>query len=365
MAAHIINPHAIILIINNIRYRVEKSDNRYATIIKKLDASDEELLHILENRKVKDDAVKAGFVITDNEVTYKGEKLPDVLAKKIRSIYNEGLPLSLFEKFWENLNQNPSRNSVEQLYDFLSYRELPICETGEFIAYKGVTMDYWSIKGNTETIVEQGRANSKGQIYNGIGEKIRIKRNRMSEDRGVSCDASSTHIGSLEYAKDWASSHNGRVVIVKANPADVVSVPTDCQAQKCRVSAYEVIGDYVEEIMVPVLDEEHQPILSKDHVERKAVTKERSKAVERVENYIRSKNEQGYDTLTIRQIQSIFSPNWPTKQEILDILQELEYSWNGDIVQIQGFDQYVDDEKRWYYNSADWYDDGYGEDHDA
>lgn len=347
MAAHIINPHAIILIINNIRYRVEKSDNRYATIIKKLDASDEELLHILENRKVKDDAVKAGFVITDTEVTYKGEKLPDVLAKKIRSIYNEGLPLSLFEKFWENLNQNPDINVLEQLYDFLSYRELPLTEDGFFLAYKGVQSDYYSVMGNINTIVESGVVDSGGHILNNVGAKIKIKRNRMTTNRNISCDSLSCHCGSLDYAKGWGS----RMVIVKVNPKDVVSVPTDCSCQKLRMCEYEVVADYVEEITHPILDEEHQPILSKDHVERKAVTKERSKAVERVENYILNKSNQGYDTLTIRQIQSIFSPNWPTKQEIMDILQELEYPWNGDIIQIQGFDQYVDD--------------GYGEDHDA
>ena len=36
---------------------------------------------------------------------------------------------------------NPSETSREELYDFLSYRELPITSEGTFIAYKGVGED--------------------------------------------------------------------------------------------------------------------------------------------------------------------------------------------------------------------------------
>jgi hypothetical protein len=321
MAAHIINQNAITLIIQNRNYRVEKSDSRYATIIKNLGGSDEELLNILENRKVKDDAVKAGFIITDSSVTYKGEKLPDVLARKIRNIYNEGLPLALFEKFWENLNQNPDNTVLEQLYDFLSYRELPLTSDGHFLAYKGVQSDYYSVMGNTETIVESGSVDSGGHILNSIGAKIKIKRNRMTTNRSVSCDALSCHCGSLDYARGWGS----RMVIVKVNPKDVVSVPTDCNCQKLRMCEYQVVEDFVEEIVFPVLDDEHQPIASKDHKERKEITKNRVNMIFRIESYLN--NRKSIPT-TIRQIQSIFSPDWPSVEVIKDALQELEISWD-------------------------------------
>jgi hypothetical protein len=347
MAAHIINQNAITLIVQNRNYRVEKSDSRYATIIKNLGGSDEELLNILENRKVKDDAVKAGFIITDSSVTYKGEKLPDVLARKIRSIYNEGLPLALFEKFWENLNQNPDNTVLEQLYDFLSYRELPITEDGCFLAYKGVQSNYYSVMGNTETIVESGSVDSGGHILNSIGAKIKIKRNRMTTNRSVSCDALSCHCGSLDYARGWGS----RMVIVKVNPKDVVSVPTDCNCQKLRMCEYQVVEDFAEEIVAPVLDDQNIPIESKDHIERKALTKERVEKITRIDNYLLNKQKEGFEIVTIRQIQNIFSPNWISKQEVMDILQELEYSWNGEDVQISGFDEYQEED--------DWYDDGY------
>ena len=39
-------------------------------------------------------------------------------------------------------------------------------------------------------------------------------------------------------------SSGDRVVIVKVNPKDVVSVPTDCECQKVRTCEYQVIADY-------------------------------------------------------------------------------------------------------------------------
>jgi hypothetical protein len=85
-------------------------------------------------------------------------------------------------------------------------------------------------------------------------------------------------------------------------------------------------------------------IESKDHIERKALTKERVEKITRIDNYLLNKQKEGVETVTIRQIQNIFSPNWISKQEVMDILQELEYSWNGEDVQISGFDEYQEND---------------------
>ena len=49
----------------------------------------------------------------------------------------------------------------------------------------------------------------------------------------------------MEYVEGYRAEHAGdRVVIVKVNPKDVVSVPTDCECQKVRTCEYMVIADY-------------------------------------------------------------------------------------------------------------------------
>jgi mRNA-degrading endonuclease RelE of RelBE toxin-antitoxin system len=56
-------------------------------------------------------------------------------------------------------------------------------------------------------------------------------------DPSTGC-ASGLHAGTYEYAKMYAS---GALLKVVINPRDVVSVPTDSDAQKLRVSRYRVV----------------------------------------------------------------------------------------------------------------------------
>jgi hypothetical protein len=45
------------------------------------------------------------------------------------------------------------------------------------------------------------------------------------------------HVGTREYATSWGP----RTMLVKVDPADVVSVPSDCECQKLRTSRYTVV----------------------------------------------------------------------------------------------------------------------------
>ena len=273
----------------------------------------------------------AGFVIGQGfTVSYKGENLPQVLAKKVLTFVEQNLPIDLFLKFWENLRQNPSYSSIRELYDFLAYKDLPLTEDGCFLAYKGVQSDFYSVNGNMETRVLKGTVNSAGQIYNGIGEKIEVERRDVCDDRNVYC-ASGIHVGSLDYAKRWASN----VVVVKVNPKDVVSVPSDCACQKCRCSAYEVIAEYKEEILAPVVDENLEPIYDEDLVAAKVEEDARiavasaiyDEVTTKVKAYIQRKKDAGVDFVTTRQIQNSFSPSYPSRERILDALNALGYTF--------------------------------------
>jgi hypothetical protein len=46
------------------------------------------------------------------------------------------------------------------------------------------------------------------------------------------------------------------VLLVKFNPKDIVSVPSDCNCQKMRVSEYEVIAIAREQLEEPVYSED-------------------------------------------------------------------------------------------------------------
>ena len=245
------------------------------------------------------------------------------MATKVKSIIEDGLPIGHFEKFWENLKENPSSSSVDELVDFLSYKELPITEDGFLVAYKGVKNDYYSSTGNTKTKVLQGKVDGMGRIFNGIGEVIEVLRRDVDDDRSNEC-SHGLHVGSLDYASGFAT----KMVLVKVNPADVVSVPKDYSFQKCRVSKYEVLSDFVVEIEDSVVSETGEETLVSEEDDNSST--DRDILIKRVSAYIERKIDDGYTDVTVRQIQNSFSPKYPTKESILDALQELWFEWDED-----------------------------------
>jgi hypothetical protein len=258
---------------------------------------------------------------TDGSVSYKGENLPKPLARKLHSIRTDGLSLKLFVNFWENLCLNPSRTSVEQLFDFLMVRELAITEDGCFLAYKKVESNFYSVTGNTDTKVIRGTVNAGGKIYNGIGEVIQVLRRDVDDDRNNHCSYG-LHVGSLSYAKDFPSNSTSNVVIVKVNPKDVVSVPPDANCQKCRVCEYEVVGQFEQEIVASVVDKNNKPIQNEQMAQV-------DDTFTRIKNYLDKKKDQGVELVRIRQIQNIFRKS-PSKETVFAVLSKLSYKLRTD-----------------------------------
>lgn len=315
---YIINQAGIVLFLDNKPVKLEKGSSQYAKIIEAFDLPENEQEAAIRKalEKTAERAEKNGFKISPEEVSYKGETLPKALAEKVRSIHREGLPLNLFEKFWQNIQDNPSSSSVRELYDFLAYKELPITDDGCFLAYKGLESDFWSISGNKDTKVVKGQIDNRGRILNSVGAEIEVKRRDVDDNRDHHCSFG-LHVGSLDYARGFA---RGSVVVVKVNPKDVVSVPTDYNCQKCRVSAYKVVSVFEQEIKAPVVDEDNEPVQNE-------TVQKRSEFVERVEKYLENCKKKGYSAVCIRKIQNSFSPEYPSRNRVLDALDELGYFW--------------------------------------
>ena len=316
---YIINNTGIIFFHQNKPIKIEKSSSQYLRILKAFDLPKSEqepaVLEILQQASGFFES--DGFKITPEEVFYSGEAMPSVLADKIRSIVEEGLPISLFAKFWDNLQQNPSANSVRELYSFLAYKELPITEDGCFLAYKGLNSTGWSISGNKKTKVLKGKVSSSGQIHNAVGEEIEVRRWDVDDNRQNHCSYG-LHVGSLNYAEDFAQ---GMVVVVKVNPKDVVSVPEDYDCQKCRVSAYKVVDIFSEEIESSVCDEDGNEMYSEEYIEY-------TKSEKLLNDFIDQKIGEGYEEYFIKNIQILLTPGKThSREQVIDTLNSLGYLW--------------------------------------
>jgi hypothetical protein len=323
---YIINQTGIVLFMNNKPQKFVSSDPKYAAVIAALrlpsDQQESAINKALEEGCPNLDIAQKGFQVNvaTQEVAYHGELLPAPLARKVFSLIEQNLPVTLLEKFWENLKKNPSYNSVRELYDFLSYKELPITEDGCFLAYRGLQEDFYSVRGNTSTKVLQGNVNSQGQIYNGVGEHIEVERNCVDDDRNNHCSFG-VHAGSWQYASEWSQ---GKMVVVKINPKDVVSVPSDYNCQKLRCCAYTVVSEVKAEIYAAATSEDGEALEDQSF---KPEVENRGEVIDRVQKYLARKAKEGLEVVSFRAIQSCFSPDCPSMAEITDAVNALGYYW--------------------------------------
>ena len=166
--------------------------------------------------------------VKDGTVFVDGDAIQSVVADRIINFLADGVDCLPIFKFITRLQLNPSKRAVDELYTFLEHKHLPVTETGTFLAYKAVRNDYTD--------------KHTGKFFNGVGEVLSMPRNKVDDDKNVGCSYG-FHAGTLRYASEFASGSD-KMVLVEIDPADVVSIPTDCQFQKLRTARYKVVAEY-------------------------------------------------------------------------------------------------------------------------
>jgi len=225
----------------------------------------EDLGDLLDIAKAVEDFVEGEIEVKDEVVYYKNHRLHGVVVDKLLEMLRAGMTDSApLTNFITRLQSNPSANSVNELYSFLSYKSLPTTPEGKVLGYKGVKDDFYSSTGNADTIVVQGKTNESHQILNEVGATIEVSRRCVDDNKDNHCSFG-LHVGSYDYANGWAG-ETGRLLVVEFDPEDAVSVPTDCDFQKLRVSKYRVVEDITDtrkEYDKPVY-EANKPIYDSD-----------------------------------------------------------------------------------------------------
>jgi hypothetical protein len=212
-------------------------------------ATSDELIEMIDIEKAVATFSDGLVEIKNGQVTYEGEVVHGSISKRILEFMSKGLPFQPLVNFLNNLMGNPSMQSQKELYDFLEHEHLPITEDGYFLAYKAVRADYMD--------------KYRGVFDNHVGNVCEMTRSKVDDDRGRGC-SNGLHAGALNYVAGYGSLENGdKIVIVKINPADVVSVPSDCNYEKLRTCRYEVVGEYQGELLKPL----YSSVFSEDDYE--------------------------------------------------------------------------------------------------
>lgn len=196
------------------------------------------------------------ITIQNGEVLYQGAPIHNSVAERILTMVREGFDAQPLMRFLGKLISNPSRVAVQELYDWLAGTSLPITEDGDFIAYKKVANDYYDfysgkVLNKPAALMTPAELEKFPQTMKDVrvevvdGETVlHMPRNQVDDRRDRTC-SQGLHFCSLSYLPSYHGGR-GRVLLVRINPADVVSIPSDYDFAKGRAWRYTILREHVE-----------------------------------------------------------------------------------------------------------------------
>jgi hypothetical protein len=233
--AQIVNPDLntghIFLLLDGKEYSINAGNSSFSKALEAYNNKDWESFVNIVNPELRLKSLYAsyeGIEVKDGNLYVFGDPIHSTIAKRVISFLEHGLDCVHLFKFILKLNMNPSKRAVDELYTFLEHRALPVTDNGNFLAYKAVRADYTD--------------KHTGKFLNTIDSVLEMPRNKVDDNKENGCSYG-FHAGSVDYAKDFMD-RDGHLMLVEINPADVVSIPTDCQFQKLRTCKYKVVGEY-------------------------------------------------------------------------------------------------------------------------
>ncbi len=222
----IIQGNNVVVVIDNKPHTISKTHITYQKVVDAIKAGDwETVKDTIEPKKIVLEYGKGNVEVQGDKLFWKGKEFHNALSARMIQMLQDGFPVEPLVNFMENLMQNPSYRSVQELYGFLEKNNLPITSDGHFLAYKKVRKDYKDCH--------------SGTMDNSIGKIVEMERHEVDDNANNTC-SNGLHFCSKEYLNHFGGE---RTVIVKINPKDVVSIPTDYDFSKGRACRYEVIGE--------------------------------------------------------------------------------------------------------------------------
>lgn len=223
---YLIQGNNIVVVIGNNSHTISKTHITYNKVLEAIKAQDWDMVKdTIEPKKVVLNYGQGNVSIKGDQLFWKNAPMHNSLSKRMIQMLTDGFPIQPMVAFMENLMSNPSKRAVDELYGFLEKNNLPITPDGHFLAYKKVREDYLDVHSAT--------------MDNSVGNVLEMERNMVDDDANRTC-SSGLHFCSQSYLNHFGGE---RTVIVKINPADVVSIPTDYDFSKGRTCRYEVIGE--------------------------------------------------------------------------------------------------------------------------
>jgi len=226
MFPYLIQGNNIVIVIANQTHTINKSHIAYDRVKEAIRTEDwDTVKKIINPEKVVLEYGAGRVAVQGEKLFWDGKEMHNALTVRMLQMLRDEFPIAPLVQFMENLMENPSYRAVNELYGFLENNTLPITPDGHFLAYKRVRDDYLDVH--------------SGTFDNSVGKVVEMTRNEVNDDKNQTCSAG-LHFCSQDYLNHFGGS---RIMLLKINPRDVVSIPTDYNNSKGRCCRYEVIGE--------------------------------------------------------------------------------------------------------------------------
>jgi hypothetical protein len=252
---YIVQGSNITVVIGTTPHTVNKSHIAYNKLLNAIKAGDWETVQdIIEPKKAVINFGQGNIEIQGDQIFWKGREMHNALTKRMVAMIQEDFPVEPLVAFMENLMENPSKRAVNELYGFLEKNTLPITSDGCFLAYKKVRQDYLDVHSGTvlnkpaaymtdeDTAALAEAVGKNSDVTVAVEEGVTVvsmERNLVDDDQNRTC-STGLHFCSQDYLRSFGGE---RIVILKINPRDVVSIPNDYNDSKGRCARYEIVDE--------------------------------------------------------------------------------------------------------------------------
>lgn len=172
----------------------------------------------------------------NGHIFFDAQEVHDVVAETIVKFQQNSLDFMPLVFFMEKIATNPTNHSRENLFRWMQRFDFALFPDGDIVCYKGVNK-----QGSEFFSSSSGRAYVNGQLWTGVipnqpGTVVEMPRDEVAHDPRHPCSVG-LHVANWRFARNFAS----HTLLIKVNPRDVVSVPTDSSGEKMRVCRYRIV----------------------------------------------------------------------------------------------------------------------------
>lgn len=257
MYPYILQGSNISIFIDGVLHQIGADHISHNAILDAIKAGDQEKVKTLvDARKAVEAYSKGSISIKGDEVFWHGQRMHGAITTRMVSMMREGFDITPLVNFMDRLMQNPSKQAVDEAYMFFEACDLPITPDGYFLAFKKVNNNFYDVhsgtvcnkpghmmtpeevKHFTPGVISGKKGEVTVQVVNGV-TRVSMPRNMVDDKRDNTC-SEGLHFCSKSYLSNFGGS---RIVVLKIDPKDVVSIPSDYNNAKGRCSSYMVVDE--------------------------------------------------------------------------------------------------------------------------